>query len=86
MGRPSIATTRSPGWKPAVAATLFGCTLSTRAEVICLPKTMNTAAKIRIASRKLASGPAATMATLWPTDLCTKLWCRSSGVMAAIAA
>ncbi len=35
--RPSIASTTSPGWKPAAAAAESGCTASTRAVDDCLP-------------------------------------------------
>ena len=35
--RPSIATIRSPGWKPGGLRRAAGCTASTRAAVVCLP-------------------------------------------------
>jgi hypothetical protein len=53
--------------------------------VICLPKIINTAEKIAIASRKLAIGPAATMAARWPTPLWKKLRRLSSWLIASRA-
>ena len=73
MFSPLMATTRSPGWKPAVCAALLGCTVSTRALVICLPKIMKTTAKMAIARMKFAIGPAATTAARGPTGLWMKL-------------
>jgi hypothetical protein len=64
---PLIASTRSPGLKPAASAALAGCTVSTRALVVCLPTVMKMAAKMAIASTKFAIGPAATTAAREPT-------------------
>ena len=66
---PSIAVTTSPAWKPAAAAALSAWTLSTRAVVLGLPKKVNRPAKMTIASRKLAIGPAATIAARGATFL-----------------
>ena len=59
----------SPAWKPALSAALPTSTLSTRAVVLGLPKNVNRPVKITIASRKLAIGPAATIAARGPTFL-----------------
>ena len=72
---PSMASTRSPGLKPAACAALAGCTASTRALVVCLPTIMKTPAKMTIARMKFAIGPAATTAARGPTGLWTKLSC-----------
>jgi hypothetical protein len=82
---PSIATTRSPGWKPAACAALAGCTVSTRALVVCLPTIAKTPAKMTIARMKLATGPATTTAARGATGLWTKLTAFSSSLMAAAA-
>ena len=82
---PSIAVTTSPTWKPAAAAALPASTLSTRADVLGLPKNVNRPAKITIARMKLAIGPAATIAARGPTFLWWKLPARSSSVMLASA-
>ncbi len=80
-----MASTRSPGWKPADCAALAGCTASTRALVVCLPTVMKTPAKMAIASTKFAIGPAATTAARGPTGLWTKLTSFSASLMAAAA-
>src|SRR5262245_31778889 len=85
-GRPLIVSTRSPGWKPATWAALPGCTASTRGDVLGLPKTMKRAAKMAMANRKFATGPATTIAARDPTGGWTKLCRRSSSLIAASAA
>ena len=78
IGEPSMATTRSPGLKPASSAALPGLTMSTCAAVIGSPKNVKTAVKMTIASRKLAIGPAATTAARGANRLGWKLRLRSS--------
>ena len=53
---------RSPGLKPAASAAPPGTSSSTRGAVTCTPTTVNVNAKMTMASRKFATGPAATMA------------------------
>ena len=86
IGRPSMATIRSPGLRPAAAAALSGWTASTRAAITCLPKDMKMPAKITMDKMKFATGPATTIAARGPTLWCTKLTLRSASLMAAIAA
>ena len=49
------------------------------------PKTVKMVAKMTIARRKFAIGPAATMAARWPTRLAGKLTARAAGSMRATA-
>ncbi len=83
---PSIAVITSPGWMPAADAALSACTVSTRALALGLPKNVNRPAKMTIASRKLATGPATTIAARGPTFLWWKLTLRSSSDMVESAA
>jgi len=55
--------------KPAATATPSGCRASTRGIELGLPKYSDIPAKITIARRKLAIGPAATIAARGPTLL-----------------
>ena len=63
MARPSIMTIRSPGWNPASSAAVSSSTVSMTAGVIGRPANTNSALSRAMESTKLASGPAATMAT-----------------------
>ena len=65
--RPLIVKTTSPGWNPAAAAALSAWTWSTRGDALGFPKIMKMPAKITMASRKFATGPATTMAALGAT-------------------
>ena len=71
---------------PPPSAALSGRTVSTRAEMICLPNAIATAAKMTIARMKLAIGPAATIAARRATDLWKKLSRASSALIAEMAA
>ena len=65
--RPLIERTRSPGWNPARSAALPACTTSMRGARTERPPMKAMPAKTRMASRKLATGPAATIAARLPT-------------------
>ena len=62
IGRPSIEVTTSPAAKPARPAALSAWTAATRGSRMERPSTAKTPVMITRASRKLAMGPAATMA------------------------
>ena len=71
--------------KPAACAALAGCTVSTRALVVCLPTVMKTPAKMAIARMKFAIGPATTTAARGATGLWIKLTSFSASLIAAAA-
>ena len=85
IGWPSMLTITSPALKPAVAAAPSGTSSSTRGAVTCTPTTVKVTAKMTIASRKLAIGPAATMADRAASGLVWNAPSRSSGVMRSSA-
>ena len=77
MSCPATDRILSPGSSPTEAAALLGRTVPITF-VLGPPSVMKMAVKIRIASRKLAIGPAATIAARAPIDLWKKLTRRSA--------
>ena len=68
IGAPSIASTRSIGFRPATEAAEPGITRLTTGKVSGRPTTENSPANSTIASRKFAAGPAATTIARERTD------------------
>ena len=75
----------SPGSRPALSAALPGTTSSIVGGGIGWPEVQNKPAITSMANRKLAIGPAATMAARWRSGLWWNETSRSASVMVGTA-
>src|ERR1043166_8131105 len=75
-----MAVILSPFWMPACAAGLFATTSAIVVVAVRTPENTMTQAKIKNASKRLATGPAATIAARFHSGWCEKAVSRSAGL------